>query len=73
MLLVLGDVTRGNASCSRDLLKKKLAHVDQRDADQRGGPVLRNPPVKKKRLQFPTFFLTVGFLSTGPLRWSASR
>ena len=29
--------TRPNASCSRDLLKKKLAHVDQRDADQPGG------------------------------------
>jgi hypothetical protein len=28
--------------------KKKLAHVDQRDADQRGSRVPKKPPVKKK-------------------------
>jgi hypothetical protein len=27
-----------------------LAHVDQRDADQRGSPVLKKPPVKKKKV-----------------------
>ena len=40
--------TRPNARCSRDLLKKNLAHVDQRDADPRSGPVPEIHQSKKK-------------------------
>ena len=57
---------RQNAPCSRDLLKKKLAHVDQRDADQRGSPVPKKPPVKKPKLEIVTFFFwLVAFWAPG--------
>ncbi len=47
----MNSVRSANASraCSRDLLKKKLAHVDQRDADQRNDPVLMKKATSQKK------------------------
>ena len=39
--------------------EKKLAHVDQRDADQRGSARSRKSDEGKPQMDFPTFFSAI--------------